>query len=88
MEKALVLAIIISVIYALLKFLEIKYLEKSKKPLRDIVRDVIFVFISSFVSSYTFIYYQNKIDDFFSAITNTNILKAENTQVFTGMPDF
>jgi predicted nuclease of restriction endonuclease-like RecB superfamily len=88
MEKALFLAIGITVIFGLLKFLEMKYLEKHLKPLRDVVRDLVMVFLSSFVCSFGVLNYQTKIDDFLSILTNTSVLKPDNTQVFVGMPDF
>lgn len=88
MEKALILAIVISVLFGLLKFVEMKYLDKKMKPLRDVVRDLVMVFGASFGASFVFLYYHDKIDDFLSVVTNTNHLKAETTQVFTGIPDF
>lgn len=88
MEKALLLTVAISVIYSIVKYLEMRYLEQKMKPLREIVRDVLMVSVSSFVCSFVFIYYRNKIDDFVSVVTNTNVLKPENTQVFTGVPGF
>jgi hypothetical protein len=88
MEKALIMSIIICVLFGILKFLEMKYLDKHLKPLRDVIRDLAMVFCASFASAFVFLYYQNKIDDFLSILTNTNMLKAETTQVFTGMPDF
>ena len=88
MEKALVLAFLISGLFAIMKFLEMKYLEKKMKPLKEIVRDVLIAFMASFGCSFVFLQYQNKLDDFLSVITNTGTLKAESTQVFTGIPDF
>ena len=88
MEKAFVLAVVICVLYSIVKYLEMRYLEQKIKPLREIVRDVLMVFVSSFVCSFVFIYNKNKIDEFFAVVTNTNILKPENTQVFTGVPGF
>jgi hypothetical protein len=88
MEKALFLAIGITVLFGLLKFVEMKYLEKHLKPLRDVVRDLVMVFLSSFVCSFGVLNYQTKIDDFLSILTNTSVLKPDNTQVFVGMPDF
>lgn len=88
MEKALALAFLISAVFGIMKFLEMKYLEKKTKPLKEIVRDVLMVLLASFGCSFVFLYYQNKIDDFLSVVTNTSNLKAETTQVFTGMPDF
>tara|TARA_B100001063_G_C16371236_1_gene360842 strand:- start:270 stop:536 length:267 start_codon:yes stop_codon:yes gene_type:complete len=88
MEKVLGLAIIITVLFGIMKFVEMKFLEKKMKPLKELVRDLCMVFLASFSSSFVFINYQNKIDDFFSVITNENTVKAETTQVFTGMPEF
>jgi hypothetical protein len=88
MEKALFLSVVVVVIFGVLKFLEMKYLDKHLKPLRDVVRDLVMVFVSTFVSALAYIQYQNKFDDFLSVITNTNVMKPEQTQVFTGLPDF
>lgn len=88
MEKALFLSIAIVVAFGIFKFLEMKYLDKQLKPLRDVVRDLVMVFVSTFVSALAYIQYQNKFDDFLSVITNTNVMKPEQTQVFTGLPDF
>lgn len=88
MEKALFLAVAISVLYSIIKYLEMRYLEQKMKPLREIVRDTLMVSVSSFICSFVFIYYKNKIDDFVAVVTNTNVLKPENTQVFTGVPGF
>jgi hypothetical protein len=88
MEKALFLAVAISVVYSIVKYLEMRYLEQKMKPLRENVRDIFMVFVSSFACSFIFLYYKNKIDDFVAVVTNTNVLKPENTQVFTGVPGF
>jgi len=88
MEKAFILAVAITVVYSIVKYLEMRFLEQKMKPLREIVRDVLMVSVSSFVCSFVFIYYKNKIDDFVAVVTNTNVLKPENTQVFTGVPGF
>ena len=88
MEKALFLSTVVVVIFGILKFLEMKYLDKHLKPVRDVVRDLVIVFVSTFVSTLAYIQYQNKFDDFLSVITNTHVMKPEQTQVFTGFPDF
>jgi predicted nuclease of restriction endonuclease-like RecB superfamily len=88
MEKALLLSVVITILFGVLKFLEMKYLDKKLKPLRDVVRDIVMVFSASFASSMALLHFQDKIDDFLSVITNTNVMKAEHTQVFTGVPDF
>jgi hypothetical protein len=88
MEKVLLMTIVICVLFGIIKFLEMKYIEKNLKPLKEILRDLVMVFASSFVSIFIFFHYQNSIDDFVSVLTNTSHLKSETTQVFTGVPDF
>ena len=88
MEKVLLLACVLTFAYGILKFVEMKFIERQMKPLKEIVRDLILVFVSSFSVFYIFIQYQSKVDDFFSVVTNTNILNPDTTQVFTGSPDF
>lgn len=88
MEKALFLSIAIVIAFGIFKFLEMKYLDKHLKPLRDVVRDLVMVFLSAFLCSLGLLQYQDKVDDFLSVITNTNTMKPEQTQVFTGIPDF
>ena len=88
MEKVILLACVLTFFYGLLKFFEMKFIERQMKPLKEIVRDLILVFASSFFVFYVFIQHQTKVDDFFSVVTNTNILNPDTTQVFTGSPDF
>jgi hypothetical protein len=88
MEKVFLLAFALTILYGILKFVEMKFIEREIKPLKEIVRDLILVFSSSFLVFYVFIQYQTKVDDFFSIVTNTNILNPDTTQVFTGSPDF
>lgn len=88
MEKVLLMTIVICVLFGIIKFLEMKYIEKNLKPLKEILRDLVMVFASSFVSIFIFFHYQNSIDDFVSVLTNTSHLKSDTTQVFTGVPDF
>ena len=88
MEKVLLISSIITAIFCLLKFIEMKYLDRQLKPLKDIIRDIFMVFLASFGSLFILLNYQHKLDDFFSVVTNTTMIKPETTQVFTGVPDF
>ena len=88
MEKVLLLSIAITVLFGIMKFLEMKYLDNKLKPLRDMIRDLVMVFGASFVCAFGLINYQHKFDDFWSVITNQSVLPETTTQVFTGNPDF
>jgi hypothetical protein len=65
-----------------------KYLDKDFKPLKILVRDSIYVLISSFVA--TFFYYQmdGKITDFLNVLTETKTLNTGTTEIFTDEPGF
>ena len=88
MEKALILSLVVCFLFGIIKFLEMRYLEKKYKPLKEIVRDLFIVLIAAFSASFMFLYHQDRIDDFLAILTNTNIINKETTQVFTGSPDF
>ena len=56
MDNIFLIAGIISVIFFLIKFLEMRYVEKESKPLKFIIRDTLVVYIS--VVTGNFIYEQ------------------------------
>jgi hypothetical protein len=88
MEKVLLLAVSITILFGIMKFVEMKYLDQKLKPLKDIIRDLVMVFGSSFVCSFGLIHYQQTFDDFLNVITNKSLSPIATTQVFTGNPDF
>lgn len=88
MEKVLFISLILTGTFGILKFLEMKYLEKQLKPLKELIRDLFMVFVASFGCLFVFFNYQHKLNDFFSVVTNNTIIQPETTQVFTGIPDF
>jgi len=88
MEKVFLISILITFLFCLFKFIEMKYLDKHFKPLKIFVRDSIYVLISSFVA--TFFYYQmdGKITDFLNVLTDTKTLNTGTTEIFTDEPGF
>jgi len=88
MEKVFLISILITFLFCLFKFIEMKYLDKDFKPLKIFVRDSIYVFICSFVA--TFFYYQmdGKITDFLNVLTDTKTLNTGTTEIFTDEPGF
>jgi hypothetical protein len=88
MEKVILISILITFLFCLFKFIEMKYLDKDFKPLKIFVRDSIYVLISSFVA--TFFYYQmdGKITDFLNVLTDTKTLNTGTTEIFTDEPGF
>ena len=88
MEKALILAIATTVLFCLLKFLEMKYIEKEIKSLKYYVRDVVMVFVSSFVGVFGLLYFDRPLNELLSVVTDNNRLIPEHTEIFTGAPGF
>lgn len=70
---------VISVIYLIIKFLEMRFVSKENKPLKKLVLDALIVFIASIITS--FIFEQFDI---------TNILNKINTApvILTNTPNF
>jgi multisubunit Na+/H+ antiporter MnhB subunit len=88
MEKVLIFAIGITLLFCLFKFMEMKYVEEELKPLKFFVRDAIMVFAASFGGAYVLLHYDKNITDLFAVVTDQKIFQPENTMVFTGEPEF
>ncbi len=88
MEKLLVLSGLMAFLYFLIKILEMKYIDKEAKPLKYVIRDTFYVFISSLVCLYLFLTFNGSIDNMMSVITNDKSLNIKATEVFTGEPGF
>jgi hypothetical protein len=88
MEKVLLFAICVTILFGIMKTLEMKFIEKDMKSMKLVIRDLIIAFCSSFASATLFLQYGNYLDDFLSIITNTKVINAEKTKIFTGAPDF
>jgi len=88
MEKVFILAFLVSIIYGILRVLEMKYVQKEWKPLKDLVRDTLIVFISGAVAGFVTFYADNKVSDFLNIMTQSKVLDSSASQVFTGEPGF
>lgn len=83
MENIFIIAAIISIIFLIVKFIEMRYVEKDSKPLKLLIRDALLVYFSV-VSGY-FILEQLK-----PVMQNGGNLSGTNgvTPVFTNNPEF
>jgi hypothetical protein len=88
MENLFLIAMITTVLFIGIKFIEMKYLEKEMKPLKELVRDGLVVFVSTIVASYGFVYSNSSINDFFNIITENKVMNTNTTQIFTDNPGF
>jgi len=76
----LMIAGVIATIFLVLKLVEMRYIKKQMKPIRDLIRETIFVFSSSMSG----LYLSEQFMD------NIPIMSGGNVQVnaFTDAPDF
>jgi hypothetical protein len=81
MSNIFIIAAIVSVIFLIAKFIEMRYVEKESKPLKLLIRDALLVYFSV-VSGY-FVLEQLK-----PAIGDGNNLRGGNTPAFTDNPEF
>jgi len=72
----IIVPLAISIVYLLAKFIEMKFIIKEIKPLKDIFRDALIVYISSALGMYG----MEQLD--------TSIASSKNASVFVGNPDF
>ena len=88
MDSAFILAIVITSLFCLSKFIELKYLNPDTKPLKEIVRDALVVMVCSITGAYGFFHFHGSISDFLNVVTETKVLSSATTQVFTDKPEF
>jgi len=80
MDNIFIIAAVISVIFIITKFIEMRFIEKESKPLKLLIRDALLVYLSV-ISGY-FILQQLK------PIMQEGGNSAAATQVFTDNPEF
>jgi hypothetical protein len=90
MNPVLLLAVGVTVCFCLSKFAEMRFLcdEEDMIPLKQVTRDALVVFCSTLSASFLYFYFQTSIADFFNVLTETKVLTAEKTQIFTDVPPF
>jgi hypothetical protein len=77
MEKYIIHSGIIAFIYLLMKFVELRITQKEVKPVKELIRDTIIVYLSAMVGLYI-------INEF---MPTTSVVKTV-TNVFTDPPGF
>ena len=78
MEKYIIHSGIIAFIYLLMKFVELRMVKKEAKPLKELVRDTIIVYLSAMLGLYI-------ISEF---MPSDEVVNKIVTNVFTDLPGF
>jgi hypothetical protein len=87
-EKVFFLAVLATIVYSIIRVVEMKYIEKEWKPVKEVVRDAAYVFLSTAVAGFATLYMNGSMTDFYNVLTKTKTLDAAATQVFTDEPAF
>jgi len=87
MEAIIAIIIITTVLYILAKMIEMKYVHKEMRPLKELVRDAAIVAVSAGISTFSVFSMNKSMNGFFSAMTEQNNLPAV-ASVFTDNPGF
>jgi hypothetical protein len=88
MEKIIVFAIIITLLFFVLKYVEGQYLDTEKRPLKYLLRDATIVFVSSLAVLFLTTHFDSHVNDFLAIITGVKNAIPEKAQIFTGEPEF
>lgn len=86
--KILFISLLITGLFFLLKIIEMKYILKKWEPLKFIIRDAIYVLLSSIVCILFYVNMDGSINNFLDIITNTNSNELNSIQIFTDEPGF
>jgi uncharacterized membrane protein len=91
MLKIVALSFLITIIYSIIKFIEVRYIDENKTPksLKLVIRDGLIVLVSSLVCLVIFFQFEKEIMDFFNIVTeNKDILINKKVDVFVDGPGF
>lgn len=80
MENIFIIAAVISIIFLLAKFIEMRFLEKESKPLKLLIRDALLVYVSVVVGNFILEQLKPVMQDGGETV--------KHAPVFTSNPDF
>jgi len=93
MNDVFFISFVSTVLFAVAKFVEMKFIDKEWKPLKFIVRDAIIVFAVSFAASSVYFHFHVSLADFMNIITDVKSPAvtadvAKHAEIFTDTPNF
>lgn len=80
MSSVFIIAFVISITFLLAKFIEMRFIEKESKPLKELIRDALLVYFS--------VIFSNFIMEQINPIMNGGSNATKTTPVFTDNPGF
>jgi hypothetical protein len=87
MEAIVAIIFVTTVLYILAKMIEMKYVDKEMRPLKELIRDAAVVAVSAGISTFAVFSMNKSMNGFFTAMTEQTSLPAV-APVFTDNPEF
>jgi len=91
MQNVFIISTCVVIFYAILKFIEVKYIQKEEeynKGIKEYVRDGIIIYLSTILSAYFYFTFEKTILEFFNVVTDNKNVIMEKVEVFTDSPNF
>jgi hypothetical protein len=88
MEKILLIALAITLLFCVMKFIEMKFIDKQLKPLKFVIRDAVIVYVCSTIGLVAYANIGGSLADFMNVVTDKKTLTPAATQIFTDEPGF
>ena len=80
---------IITLLFCIAKFIEMKFIDNELKPLKYVIRDATIVFVCSLLATFLNMNMNGTIHEFINVVTDTKTIPiGGNTDIFTGDPEF
>lgn len=84
-----VIPIAISVVFFLAKLVELKFIHREQRPLKEIVKDAFIIFLVSLAVVFLYSNYGNYIHSLFHVVTENKTIPILGTpEIFTDKPEF
>ena len=88
-HNVFIIPVIVTLLFCITKFIEMKYIDKIVKPLKFVIRDSIIVFICSLLANFIYLNMNGTIHEFINVVTDTKTIPVcGTTDIFTGDPGF
>jgi len=65
-----------------------KFVDKEWKPLKNIIRDSVVVFVSTMIGAFLLFQMDGSVTDFLNIVTDNKSFNMASTQIFTDAPGF
>jgi len=89
MEKFILFAVTVSLLFLLVKYAEGRWIEWERgRPWKHLLRDGLLVMMLSAGAFYVSSHYDGYFQDFFGLLTGVQKLIPDKAQIFTGEPEF